>query len=120
MEVGGGFYFEGVIFDAIGAKIGFKGDYARIHLNDGELFVDQDTGTYFAFTIIGLEFGDAESSYKRWGDTEWTDESWIGVNPNQDNISLLSGGVYLMIVGGTFDICFDFGHFFEGLEGIFG
>ena len=67
---------------------------------------------------MGMDFGTASYSYREKGNTIDTN-TWSVVDSKKDSVSIFSAKGYLLFLGVSVDIGFDFGGFFRDLREIF-
>ena len=116
--IGQGLYLEGTVFDYVGVGAGAYVNYGSLQLNDGNWRFGQEIYSGATATVMGMDFGTASYSYREKGNTIDTN-TWSVVDSKKDSVSIFSAKGYLLFLGASVDIGFDFGGFFRDLREIF-
>lgn len=116
--VGQGLNIEFDIADAIGCSIGAYGNYISAHLSDGKLEFGQELYAGATATFLFQDYGACDYMYMPIDGPTYEDR-WVGINSNQETISIFGAKCYLLFLGASIEVNFNLNRFLEDLYEIF-
>ena len=115
--LGQGLYAEFDILDTVGIGVGMYGNYGTINYADGEFYGGQELYIGLTGTMLWYELGAADHWFRDSQGQEQT-RTFIGLNTEQDSLTLFSFACYPLFAGFSVYIGFDTVSFFTGLDDI--